>query len=280
MTFDPFRFVFMADCQFGCYATFSGLDADEVAAYADRGMAVASVPPVDGFAWDADRYREAVGAANRIGPAFVVMGGDMVDDAADPDQYDALMAITGDLTMPMHWVPGNHDVAWDAVSPTADALASYRHRFGPDRFAFRHNDVAFVVIDTPVWIGPEALPDEAADHVAWLERVLGEARRDDVAHIIAFGHHPPFTTHPDEDDSYWNLPRDRRTLLLDLLDAHDATAMLCGHWHRNGGGRVGDLEVVVSGPVGYPLGADPSGLRIVDVTADGITHEYVPLDQA
>jgi len=53
---------------------------------------------------------------------------------------------------------------------------------------------------------------------------------------------------------------------------------LCGHWHRNGGGSAGDLDVLVTGAVGYPLGNDPSGLRIVDVGADDIEHEYVALE--
>jgi hypothetical protein len=35
--------------------------------------------------------------------------------------------------------------------------------------------------------------------------------------------------------------------------------------------------MVTSGPVGYPLGDDPSGLRIVDVGEERVLHEYVPL---
>ena len=38
------------------------------------------------------------------------------------------------------------------------------------------------------------------------------------------------------------------------------------------------LQMVTSGPVGYPLGDDPSGLRIVKVYDDRIEHEYFAFD--
>jgi hypothetical protein len=34
---------------------------------------------------------------------------------------------------------------------------------------------------------------------------------------------------------------------------------------------------VVTGPVGYPLGTDPSGLRVVDVDGECLQHRYVAL---
>jgi hypothetical protein len=36
--------------------------------------------------------------------------------------------------------------------------------------------------------------------------------------------------------------------------------------------------MIISGPVGYPLGDDPSGLRIVKVYDDRIEHEYFGMD--
>jgi len=39
------------------------------------------------------------------------------------------------------------------------------------------------------------------------------------------------------------------------------------------------VEVVVSGPVGYPLGPDPSGLRLVEIGSDALRHCYLPLSR-
>jgi hypothetical protein len=35
--------------------------------------------------------------------------------------------------------------------------------------------------------------------------------------------------------------------------------------------------MVSSGPVGYPLGEDPSGYRVVRLDRKGVRHEYLPL---
>jgi hypothetical protein len=34
---------------------------------------------------------------------------------------------------------------------------------------------------------------------------------------------------------------------------------------------------VLTGSVGYPLGDDPSGIRVVRLTGAGVEHEYRPL---
>ncbi len=279
--FEPFSFLFMADCQLGCYAAFSGLTETDVAEYADKGMAVRVAPQTEGFSWDASQLERAVAAANRLSPDFVVMGGDMVDDPRDDSQYAALSDIVSELEGPstMHWVPGNHDVAFDTVAPTEDSLLLYRRRFGPDTYAFDHKGAVFVVVNTVVWDHPDRVPGAWSTQLMSLEQELDAARRRGATHLIVMGHHPLFTALPGEFDSYWNIPGERRHVIIDLFRTYGVETMFAGHWHRNGGGMAGDLEVVASGPVGYPLGADPSGFRIVDVTAGGVSHRYVALDE-
>lgn len=274
-----FRFVFMADCQLGCYATFSGMTAAQVETYAARDMRVEAVPAVTGWEWDAQRLREAVDAANGLSPAFVVVGGDMVDDPRDAGQHGALAGAVASLTSPVHWIAGNHDCADDGVAPTPDTLHSYRYRFGPDRYTFTHEGAFFIALNTCVLAHPEHVPRELDAQLSFLERALNDARRERARHTIVFGHHPLFTADPDEPDSYWNVPQPQRADLLALLKTFGARAFFSGHWHRNGGGWDDGLEVVVTGPVGYPLGADPSGFRIVDVTDDAVAHRYVALHE-
>ena len=273
------RFVFMADCQLGCYATFSGMTPAQVADYARRDMRVEVAPPATGWAWDAERLRSAVAIANGLGAAFVVVGGDMVDDPASDGQYQALREVFGELTRPVHWVPGNHDCAPDARTPTVASLAAYRARFGEDRWAFSIEGVFGIAINTVVLADPQHVPDELDSQLFALEQSLRLARQEAARHIVVFGHHPLFTHHVDEPDSYWNIPQRRRSQVVRLCNAFGVEAYFCGHWHRNGGGRAGNLEVVVTGPVGYPLGADPSGLRVVDVDAAGLVHHYLALHE-
>jgi 3',5'-cyclic AMP phosphodiesterase CpdA len=265
----------MADCQLGAYATFSGMTEADVVDFNERDMRVEIVPKVDGFEWDADRYREAIAAANSMRPEFVVMGGDMIDDPASQEQYDALMTITRDLDsdISMHWVPGNHDIAPDTVVPTPGSISSYREAFGPDYYGFDHGDIRFVVLNTVVIDHPEETEEafeEQMEFLHWeVDRLIEEDRRG-----VVLGHHPLFVREPEEADTYWNIPTARRTNLLTEFHRGRITHAFAGHWHRNAIARDGDFEMVTSGPVGYPLGTDPPGLRIVRVEADRIVHHY------
>ncbi len=269
-----YAFVFMADCQLGCYATFSGFDDAAVAHYREIGMTVRKVPRTTGFEWDEARFRDAVALTRSLDPAFSVIGGDLVDDIASQPQIVAFNDVRRGIER-LWLVPGNHDVAYDATVPTSESLAAYRREFGPDRYTFRQGDDAFIAINTTIWANPQLVPDEHEQQLGFLESSLTEAA--DARYRIIFGHHPLFVTAHDEPDSYWSVPNPLRSELLELLDRYRTTAFFAGHWHRNGGGRYKSMDMVVTGPVGVTLGDDPSGLRIVEVDDDGLSHRYLAL---
>lgn len=273
-----FQFIFMADCQLGALASFSGLDAEDVVQYAARGMRVEAGPVIEGFAWDAERYAEAIAAANALRPGFVVMGGDMVDDPASETQLETVLRITAglDSAIPMFWVPGNHDIASDTVRPTRHSIDKYRENFGRDYYGFGRGDIRFLVLDTVVLHSPHHVPGELEEQMAWFEWEIDRAREQQTQ-VVLFGHHPLFLSHPSEPDSYWNLPQERRDPLLDIIRRGGIKNAFAGHWHRNSVAWDGDFEMVTSGPVGYPLGDDPSGFRLVSVDRGAVTHQYRPL---
>ncbi|HSJ28013.1 MAG TPA: metallophosphoesterase [Acidimicrobiia bacterium] len=276
----PFEFIFLADTQLGCYATFSGLGPEEIAAYAARGMTVREAPPTTGYEWDARQYRKAVAAINRIGPRFVAVGGDLIDDAGSDAQADEFLAITAtiDDDIDVRFVPGNHDIAPDALIPTTGSIDRYRQVFGPDHYSFRHEGSLFVVLNTPVIDHPEQVPDEWQAQLGFLEDELEQAAERGVDQIVLLGHHPLFLEAPTEPDTYWNLPGERRAPIRELIDRFGVSIGFAGHWHRNAIATDGRYVQVTSGPVGYPLGDDPSGYRLVEVGRSDIAHRYVPLD--
>jgi len=267
----------LADCQLGAYATFSGMGEADIAGFAARDMRVEPAPRVEGFAWDAERYEWSIRVANRIRPQFVVVAGDMIDDLSNVDQYDELLRITSllDDDIPVRWVPGNHDAAYDTRAPTSDSLERYRQLFGEDRYAFSYGSTRFVILNTPVFDHPEAVPDELADQMEFLAYELAAARQNHDRTIL-LGHHPLFIHAPDEPDTYWNLPRAQREPVLELIRRYDVRIAFAGHWHRNALAFDGPFEMVTTGPVGYPLGEDPSGYRMVEVGED-VVHRYHPL---
>jgi 3',5'-cyclic AMP phosphodiesterase CpdA len=202
----------------------------------------------------------------------------MCNNKVDPtDELAELMRITASLDrgIPMHWVAGNHDVTNE---PTAASIARYRERFGDDLYSFDQKGSHFVVLNSTVWQEPSNVREEFERQVDFLTADLRAARNGGSKHIVVFTHHPLFLTHLDEGDSWLVIPRERRRVLVDLLKEYGAETVFAGHWHRNHVSYHGDLQVVCSGPVGLPLGDDPSGLRIVKVLDDRIEHRYYALD--
>jgi len=61
---------------------------------------------------------------------------------------------------------------------------------------------------------------------------------------------------------------------LKLLHEYGVKEVFAGHLHHNSEGRDGDLDMVTSGPVGMPLDGGKSGMRLVTITAEGLTHKY------
>jgi 3',5'-cyclic AMP phosphodiesterase CpdA len=206
----------------------------------------------------------------------VVIGGDLIDDANSGDQTNEFLAITAEIDedIPVRWVPGNHDIAVDAVTPTRESISAYRDVFGDDYYSFLHKTTLFIALNTPVIDHPEEVPGEWERQFGFLQDEMETARRGGVDHVVLLGHHPLFLEQPDEPDTYWNLPTERRLLLLEAIHAAGVRIGFAGHWHRNSIGVDGDFVQVTSGPVGYPLGVDPSGYRIVAVNRERVDHEY------
>ena len=249
----PFFFIHMTDPQFGMFTE------------------------NEDFARETELFTQAVAHANRLEPAFLVITGDMIHRPRDPKQTAEVTRILDGLNegIPVYLLPGNHDVGG---TPTHDSMDWYRSTFGPDRFVFTLGRTAFVGINSCILHTPDEVGDLAEAQRDWLERTLAELRTRQPTHLILFQHHPLFLHQADEADEYFNLPSDMRQDYLELYSQHGVTAVLAGHYHRDSHGTNGPLEMIVTGPVGMPLGDDPPGLRIVKVYPDRIEHEYHPLD--
>ena len=68
-----------------------------------------------------------------------------------------------------------------------------------------------------------------------------------------------------------------RKTYLDKFQKAGVKTVFAGHYHRNAGGRYGDVDVVVTSAVGAQLGADQSGLRVGKGLDDTISHQYYAL---
>jgi len=292
----PLTFVQMADPQFGQFAHFSGRTPQDLAAYRRQRLNVREAPKVEHFREETRRFEAAVAMAGAARPRFVIVCGDMVNTAGDPAQVAEVKRIARALPegVPVRYVAGNHDACPDNEVPDSESLARYRADFGPDYYAFREDAAHFVVLNASLLQHPERVPEDYDRQMTWLEGTLRDATRAGASHIVAFTHQPLFMARaeePDEDypwapsppgrpPGYWAVPRARRMPVLELFRRHGVQATFCGHWHRNHEARDGDMLEVLTSSVGYPLGDDPSGIRIVRLTTGGVEHEFRPLPLA
>jgi len=274
-----FFFMQLADPQFGMYAQLSRMDDAERVSFDGMGLNLPFAPETYGLDYETDHYSKAIAAANRLLPDFVVTCGDMCNNKVDPaDELAELRRITATLDpdIPMYWVAGNHDVTNE---PTHESIENYRERFGPDFYSFDRRGSHFVVLNSTVWQQPVNVPAELDKQIEFLKSDLRSAREAGADNIVLFTHHPPFLTYVDEGDSWLVLPQKRRRILVDLLTEYDVSTVFSGHWHRNHTAFFGGLQIVVTGATGLPLGPDPSGLRLVTVRPEGISHRFYSFDE-
>jgi 3',5'-cyclic AMP phosphodiesterase CpdA len=233
----------------------------------------------ENFRHETVNFNFAIATANRLKPDFVVITGDLINDGASTAQAAEYKRIAAkiDSKIPLYAMPGNHDMENE---PTKETVARYRSRMGRDYYSFRSGAMAGVVLNSSLEKAPEKVQDEAAKMEEWLRAELKKLRADGVRNIIVFQHIPFFITDPGEPDSYDNIPLATRKRYLDLLKESGVRYVFSGHYHANAGGHDGELEQIVSGPVGLPLRGAQSGLRIATVSGTGaVTHKYYQLGE-
>ena len=272
-----FSFVQLADPQFGLFASSSGKTDEEIDAYAKRGLIVKKTQKINGFADETRLFSLAIEHVQRLNPTFVVVCGDIINEAGNNEQIAEVKRIAGllDKSITIRWVSGNHDVAFDRISPDQESIDRYRENFGPDYYAFSHQNIHFIVINSTLLTPPSKMTEEAWDQVAFVEQEVMTAKSE---RIILLSHHPLFIESPYEADSTWSIEKKYRDPLLEMAKKHGIEANFAGHLHRNNIVSTDYIEVVASGPVGYPFGQDPSGFRTVEVTPKELIHQYRPLE--
>uniref|UniRef100_UPI00358EC1BD serine/threonine-protein phosphatase CPPED1 n=1 Tax=Myxine glutinosa TaxID=7769 RepID=UPI00358EC1BD len=270
----PFYFAMGADPQLGLWDAWS------------RGACGTS-----GTMWERELAltHEAVRALNllRPRPRFLTLCGDLVHDMpGQPKRNEQMKDLRNalrnlDPAIPLVLVPGNHDLGNE---PTTESIASFRHAWGDDYFAFWVGGVRFLVLNSQLFVSTKACQREGEEHNNWLGKELAECTEakkvgKDPQHVIVLQHIPLFLSTANEEDGYFNIPLDLRHQLIEKFQQAGVTAVLAGHYHRNAGGSVGPIEMIVSSAMGCPLGQDPPGLRLVTVTKESIHHSYYAMDK-
>jgi len=155
-------------------------------------------------------------------PAFVLHTGDLTH-LSKPAEFDTLQQVLSELTMPVFYVPGEHDVLED------DGV-SYLERFGKGTLgagwhSFSHHGVHFIGLVNVVNLKAGGLGTLGGDQLTWLEQDVKHLKSSTP--IVVFAHIPLWSVYPE-----WGWGTDDSEQALSYLKRFGSVSVLNGHIHQ------------------------------------------------
>ena len=195
------------------------------------------------------RARYIFDQINQSNPKFCIHLGDMVNPVPElPSFVDAannFHKLAAELQVPLHLMPGNHDigdkpVTWmPAGMVNGEHVELYREHFGDDYFSFDYQNCHFVIINSPLITSGDPAESEQKE---WLNADLA-ANTD--KRIFLFSHYPVYVSNRDEPESYDNIDEPGRTWLLNLIQKYKPEALFSAHVHNFWYDLIGETEFYI-----------------------------------
>jgi 3',5'-cyclic AMP phosphodiesterase CpdA len=155
-------------------------------------------------------------------PAFVLHTGDLTH-LSRPAEFDTLQQVLSELSMPVFYVPGEHDVLEDDGK-------SYLERFGRGTQgagwnSFDQGGVHFIGLVNVVNLKAGGLGVLGDEQLEWLEKDV--KRLKSSTPIVVFAHIPLWTVYAD-----WGWGTDDSERALSYLKRFSSVSVLNGHIHQ------------------------------------------------
>jgi 3',5'-cyclic-AMP phosphodiesterase len=168
--------------------------------------------------------REAIGKIKAAPepPAFVLHTGDLTH-LSRAAEFDTLQQILSELSIPVFYVPGEHDVL-------EDEGRSYLERFGKGTsgagwHSFDHAGVHFIGLVNVVNLKAGGLGTLGEEQLEWLEQDV--RRLTSSTPIVVFAHIPLWSVYPE-----WGWGTDDSERALSYLKRFGSVSVLNGHIHQ------------------------------------------------
>ena len=155
-------------------------------------------------------------------PAFVLHTGDLTHLSRE-SEFDTLQQVISELSLPVFYVPGEHDVL-------EDDGATYRQRFGRGTLgagwqSFDHDGTHFIGLVNVVNLKAGGLGSLGTDQLEWLEKDVKPLKSSTP--IVVFAHIPLWTVYPD-----WGWGTEDSEQALSHLKRFGSVSVLNGHIHQ------------------------------------------------
>ncbi|QUD87065.1 metallophosphoesterase family protein [Phenylobacterium montanum] len=185
-----------------------------------------------------------------VRPDFVLHTGD-ITHLATPDQFDTAYQAISEIGLPIHFVPGEHDIV-GGTDP-----GPYRDKFAPQSkgngwYSFDAGGAHFIALVNVVTLGDRGMGTLGADQLAWL--------KDDVSGlsastpIVVFSHFPMWALFPD-----WGWGTADSAEALNTLSRFGSVTVLNGHIHQVQQKVEGKVTFHTARSTAYPQPAPGEG---------------------
>jgi len=168
--------------------------------------------------------REAIAKITTLpeAPSFLLHTGDLTH-LSKPQEFDTLQQVLSELSQPIFYVPGEHDML-------ADDGRSYLDRFGNGTsgagwHSFDKDGVHFVGLVNVVNLKAGGLGTLGRDQLEWLERDVKHLKSSTP--VVVFAHIPLWSIYPE-----WGWGTEDSAQALALLKRFGSVSVLNGHIHQ------------------------------------------------
>jgi Icc protein len=155
-------------------------------------------------------------------PAFILHTGDLTH-LSKPAEFDTVQQILSESSLPVFYVPGEHDVLEDDGK-------SYLQRFGKDAtaggwYSFDQGGVHFIGLVNVMNLKAGGLGSLGEEQIAWFEKDV--KRLSSSTPIVVFAHIPLWSVYPE-----WGWGTDDSARALAYLKRFGSVSVLNGHIHQ------------------------------------------------
>lgn len=158
-----------------------------------------------------------------VRPDFVIHTGD-ITHLATPEQFDLAQQMLAEFGVPVHAVPGEHDIV-DGADPRPFLGRFGKGAAGEGWYSFDAGDAHFVALVNAIELGDRGMGTLGDAQLAWLKNDL--AGRSASTPIVVFAHFPLWELYPD-----WGWGTADGARALALLKRFGSVTVLNGHIHQ------------------------------------------------
>ena len=155
-------------------------------------------------------------------PAFILHTGDLTH-LSKASQFDTLQQVMAEASLPVFYVPGEHDVLEDDGRGYLDRFG--KHTSGAGWHSFDHGGVHFIGLVNVVNLKAGGLGSLGGEQLEWLEKDV--KRLKSSTPIVVFAHIPLWSVYPE-----WGWGTDDSARALSYLKRFGSVSVLNGHIHQ------------------------------------------------